>query len=115
MKIRIYTKEEIELFKQNPFVIDIKYLKQIEYDPIFKLWCIYMKLEKPELTAKEIFERAGFNTYILHPSLPRRRISEWMYNYKKFGKNYFLPENESYTINDPLKKQLLSIINKRIV
>lgn len=114
MKTRIYTKEEIKILKQNNFILDVKYLRQIEYDPIFKLWCVYMKVEKPELTAREIFERAGIDTNILHPTLPRKRINEWVYSYKKFGKNYFIPEDEPYTINDSFKKQLLDIISKRL-
>lgn len=114
MKVRIYTDDEINILKKNMFIKDVKYLRQIEYDPLFKLWCIYIKLECPELTAREIFERGGMNIKILHPSLPRRRISEWMYNYKKFGKKYFIPENEPYTITDCFKKQLFNIIDGRL-
>jgi hypothetical protein len=111
MKRRIYTDIEIKILKQNMFICDVKYLRQIEYDPLFKLWCIYMKLNCPELTAREIFERAGMNIEILHPSLPRRRIQEWIYNYNKFGKNYFIPEDKPYTINDSFKQQLYKIVN----
>lgn len=114
MKRRIYTDIEIKTLKQNMFIYDVKYLRQIEYDPLFKLWCVYMKYNYPELTAQEIFERAGMNTKILHPSLPRRRISEWVYSYKKFGKNYFIPEDEPYTINDSFKNQLYKIINEEL-
>ena len=51
------------------------------------------------------------NIEILHPSLPRRRIQEWIYNYNKFGKNYFIPEDKPYTINDSFKQQLYKIVN----
>ena len=36
----------------------------------------------------------------MHPTLPRKRISEWVYNYKKFGKNYFIPEDEDIVVTD---------------
>ena len=74
MKRRIYTDEEIKILKSNIFITDINYKRELVYDPIFKLWTIFMRLECPELTAKEIFERAGINTTILHPDLPRKRI-----------------------------------------
>ena len=114
MKRRLYTDDEIKILKENIFIDDVLYKRQLVYDPIFKLWSIFMKLEKPELTAKEIFERAGINTIILHPSLPRNRIKEWLNNYKKFGINYFIPINEPYTISNNFKKKLLDIILERV-
>lgn len=113
MKKRMYSEEEMELLKKCKFVLSIKYGTQIEYDPLFKIWCIMMKLDKPELTAREIFERGGMNIDILHKTLPRRRISEWMYNYGKFGIDYFLPKDEPYTITDEFKKQLYKILKDR--
>ena len=97
MKIRIYTEIEIKELKNNIFIKDILYQRQIKYEPIFKLWTIMMRLEYPGLLAKEIFEIAGINTKILHPKLPQRRIKEWLDNYKKYGLNYFLPEESSYS------------------
>ena len=47
MKSKIYTEQEIILLKQNPFVLDIKYNRFIEYDPIFKLWCVLDSLHSP--------------------------------------------------------------------
>lgn len=114
MKRRIYTDEEIEILKRNVMVKEIKYKREIVYEPIFKMWSIMMRYEYPEYTAKEIFEKAGFNTMILHPDLPRRRISRWIYNYKKFGIKYFLPENEDYTIKDSFKKHLLKVVLERL-
>ena len=120
MKVRIYTDKEIEKLNQCIFVRKIKYRREIEYDPIFKLWSIMMRLEFPNLSASEIFGRAGFDTSILHHKLPQRRIKEWLDNYKKFGINYFLPEDEYYytirekknEINqiDSFRSQLLKIV-----
>lgn len=121
MKTRIYTKEELELLKKNIFVLDVKYKREIVYDPVFKLWTIMMRLEHPELTAREIFERGGFNICILHHKLPQRRIKEWLDNYKKFGVAYFLPVNTPYySIKkltkdkevqvDSMKEQLLEFV-----
>ena len=114
MKRRIYTDDEIKILKSNIFIQDINYKRELVYDPIFKLWTIFMRLECPELTAKEIFERAGINTTILHPDLPRKRIKFWIYNYKKFGVKYFIPENQPYTVNDKFKKQILDIVLRRL-
>ena len=113
MKRRLYSEEEIELLKECKFVLDVKYKTQIEYDPIFKVWCIMMKFECPELTAKEIFERAGMNTNILHKSTPRKRIADWIYSYKRYGIEYFLKENEPYTLTDDFKRQLYNILKEK--
>ena len=120
MKTRIYTKEELEILKQNVFVLDVKYKREIVYDPIFKLWTIMMRLEHPELTAKEIFKLGGFDVNILNNKLPQRRIREWLTNYQKFGIAYFLPTNKPYyTIAknkvkevqvDSMKEQLLNFV-----
>ena len=92
MKLRYYTDKELSSLNSNMFVLSIKYKRQIEYDVVFKLWCVMMRLKNPELTGKQIFERAGFDINILHDSLPYRRIGEWVKNYRKFGLSYFLPE-----------------------
>ena len=114
MKRRIYTDDEIKILKSNIFIQDINYKRELVYDPIFKLWTIFMRLECPELTAKEIFERAGINTTILHPDLPRKRIKFWIYNYKKFGVKYYIPEDQPYTVNDKFKKQIFDIVLRRL-
>ena len=57
-KIRYYTDNEILKLKKNVFVIDVLQKREIKYSPVFKLWCIMMKLEFPELTCKDIFERS---------------------------------------------------------
>lgn len=107
MKVRLYTDEEIKKLKDNMFVKDIKYKREISYDPIFKLWSIMMRLEFPELSAREIFSRGGFDVEILNRNLPQRRINDWLNNYKSFGVNYFLPQNEYYsTIRKSNKKRI---------
>lgn len=88
------------------FVVDVLHKRTIVYDTVFKLWCIMMRLKFPELTGKQIFERAGFDTSILHDYLPYRRIGEWVNSYNKFGLNYFLPEYEPY---HSLEKQVSEV------
>lgn len=124
MKIRLYTDEEIYKLKQSIFIKSIKYKRELEYEPIFKLWTIVLKHDYPELTAREIFARGGIDINILHKKLPQRRIKEWMDNYKKFGIRYFLPENDFYSsINkkekdfvhsNDLKDQLMRFVLKRL-
>lgn len=122
MKLRYYTDEELVSLKKNVFVKDVHLKRTIEYDVVFKLWCIMMRLEFPELTGKDIFIKAGFDVSILHDSLPQRRIGEWLKNYKKFGVNYFLPNLEPYfSLNkkvqseeDIFKTRLLSFILVRL-
>jgi len=124
MKVRLYTDEEMKILKQNIFIRDIKYQREIVYDPIFKLWTIMMRLDCPELSAREIFERAGIDSTILHKNLPQRRIKEWYDNYYRFGLAYFLPEQSHYftirkkkkisnTIDD-FKSQLLNCVLQRL-
>ncbi len=96
MKARIYTDEEIKLFKANMFVLEVRYKRELMYDPLFKLWTIMMRLKFPELSAREIFELGGFNTDMLHNKLPQRRIKEWLDNYRKYGYEYFIP-NKPYS------------------
>ncbi|MDO5556930.1 MAG: hypothetical protein Q4G05_01615 [Clostridia bacterium] len=123
MKLRYYTDNEIAELKQNMFINKIHYKRVIEYDIVFKLWCIMMRLEFPELTGKDIFNRASINTNILHDNLPYRRIAEWLKNYRKFGINYFLPELEPYHSLekqktedkiDPVKLQILNYVLKEL-
>lgn len=97
MKTRIYTEREITTLENNVFIKKVKYKRELEYFPVFKLWCILMKIENPDLSAREIFERGGLDINILHHKLPRNRIKEWMDNYKKYGIAYFLPEDKSYS------------------
>ena len=124
MKVRLYTDDEIKKLKQCAFVRKIKYRREIEYDPIFKLWTIMMRYDMPELSAREIFSRGGLDVNILHKKLPQRRIREWVDNYKKFGIRYFLPENKYYEsivysktnkmIHDTFKMQILDYVLTRL-
>ena len=124
MKIRLYTDEEISKLEQSIFIKSVKYKRELEYEPIFKLWTIVLKHDYPELTAREIFARGGIDINILHKKLPQRRIKEWIDNYKKFGIKYFLPENEFYSSNNKkekdivhsndLKNQLMRFVLKRL-
>jgi hypothetical protein len=123
MKLRYYTDEELKILNDNIFVKEVRYKREIVYDTIFKLWCVMMRLDLPELTGKQIFERAGFDTSILHDNLPYRRISSWIKNYEKFGIKYFLPEFEPYCSKkkkikeepfDKFKLQLLRCVLKRL-
>ena len=123
MKVRLYTDEEINKLNNSIFVRSVKYKREIEYDPLFKLWTIVMKHDLPELSAREIFARGGIDINIVHKKLPQRRIKEWMDNYKKFGIKYFLPEFEPYCSKkkeikeepvDKFKLQLLRCVLKRL-
>lgn len=124
MKTRIYTDEEIKTLKQNMFVRDVLRKREICYDPLFKLWTIMMRLEFPELSAREIFARGGFDVSALHKKLPQRRIKDWLDNYKQFGVKYFLPENESYStirkvennllLEDSMRNQLMRIVLNKL-
>lgn len=124
MKVRLYTDEEINKLNNSIFVRSVKYKREIEYDPLFKLWTIVMKHDLPELSAREIFARGGIDINIVHKKLPQRRIKEWMDNYKKFGIRYFLPENEYYksityikdnnVYYDCLKIQLMDFVLNRL-
>lgn len=96
MKIRIFKDEEIERLEENKFVIKVQYSRAIIYDPAFKLWCIMMRLYHPELSAKEIFKAGDFDVDMLSTRTPQERIREWMINYKKYGVDYFVPENKEY-------------------
>lgn len=124
MKIRYYTNKEIEKLKNNIFVKDIHLKRRIEYEVIFKLWCCMMRLDLPELTGKQIFERAGFDTSILHNDLPHKRINSWLKNYEKYGLDYFMPEIQAYCSltkdsketneEDKLKNKIFKFVVKRL-
>ena len=83
-----------------------------------------LRYDMPELSAREIFARGGFDINILHKKLPQRRIKDWVDNYKKFGIRYFLPEDEYYqsityiknneVVYDSMKMQLLDYVLKRL-
>ena len=123
MKARIYTNEELEILKKNMFVKEVRFKREIIYDPVFKLWSIMMRLYEPQLSAKEIFSRGGFDTTILSDRIPIDRIREWLNRYMKYGVKYFIPKDESYSSigskmfndkNQEFKDALLKCILKKL-
>ncbi|MDD4188228.1 MAG: hypothetical protein PHX04_05700, partial [Bacilli bacterium] len=65
MKTRGYTEAEIQILNKNKNVIMVKYGKQIEYKNSFKNWAVLQSLNHPEMSAIQIFEKAGFNRNII--------------------------------------------------
>ena len=117
MKIRLYTDEEIHALCQSIFINGVKYRRQIEYDPLFKLWVIVMKHDLPELSAREIFARGGIDIDILHKKLPQRRTREWLDNYEKFGLGYFVSDSNYYSSikrKPSLKQQIYKFVLNRL-
>ena len=110
-----YSYEELTKLKKNTYIVDVKYDREIHYEPVFKLWTVFMRLSHPELPAKEIFEIAGIDTSILNNDLPRRNIHNWCEMYIEYGREYFL-NKMNYTIYNPffyeLSKNILSEIKK---
>lgn len=100
MKSKIYTMKEKNILMCNPFVLDIKYDRFIEYDPVFKLWTIYKKRNNPEETCRQIFQEAGFRTDIMNPKLPQSRIRSWESLYDRYGPEYFLNDLEYARLKD---------------
>ena len=41
--MKYYTEDEKRILMMNPFVLFIRDDKAIEYDPAFKLWCVFTK------------------------------------------------------------------------
>lgn len=113
MKTRILTEEEIKLLKENPFVIKIKYKREIEYDLYFKLWCALQRKFFEERTAKEIFDLAGFNTKILNERLPQARVKLWSDRFNQFGVEYFIP-NYKYSTTKKYFNEIISSSNKEV-
>lgn len=89
MRRILLDKEYILSLENNPYIIGYKF-NRLEYTNEFKIYCIMSKLSNVNLTAENIFLRAGIDTSKLHPDLPRHRINDWMKLYKKFGLEYFI-------------------------
>lgn len=89
MRSRIYTKEEITLLEHNPNVMAIKYKRQIEYNPEFKLKTVLMKRDYPQYSSKEIFKYFGMDTSLLDDRTPQKRISYWTKKFNMYGYDYF--------------------------
>lgn len=102
MKSKIYTKLEIKYLKKNPFVVDVKCNRFIEYEPIFKLWCVLQRKYYPEKICRELFEYAGFNVNIMNKKLPQARIKSWEDLYIRYGLSYFLDSNNFAMLNNDI-------------
>lgn len=100
MRKHLYTDEEIKILSDNAFILDIKGKSSIEYDPLFKLWAVILKIKCPYLTSKDIFELGGFDTSILNPRLPQRRIHDWHVNFNRYGMDYFTCDNPYFNISN---------------
>src|SRR5574344_591771 len=94
--MRGYSNKEIEILKSNPNVITVKYGYKIEYKNEFKKWAVMISLRYPELSAMQIFSRAGFDNRIVTSQKARMRINHWK---KIYLKNQ---NNKKETINDDL-------------
>jgi len=94
-----YTISEIKKLKNNIYIRDVKYGREIEYEPAFKLWAVYMRISHPELSAKTIFKIAGIDTDIINGRIPKRNLHNWCELYIKFGKDYFINLMD-YTLYD---------------
>lgn len=101
--IRVFTDYQVSELLKNPNVLKVINSSQVIYKDDFKLWSVFKKKMHPELTAKEIFEMAGFDTKLLHPETPRKRIAYWSEQIDRFGVEVFLNKkqyNSANTIND---------------
>ena len=96
MKVRLFTEEEKQRLESNVYVIKVQHNRTIIYDPVFKLWCIMMRLYYPGLSAKEIFRAGKFDINILNDRTPQERIRQWLSNFNKFGIQYFIPVGKAY-------------------
>lgn len=113
MKARVLTSEEITMLLENPFVIKVKYKREIEYDLYFKLWCALQRKFFEERTAREIFELAGFNTKILNDRLPQARVKMWNSRFNQFGVRYFI-EDYKYSTTKKYFEKVISKTQKKV-
>lgn len=96
IKRRMLSNEEINILKTNSLVLSIKYKREIEYDPMFKLWASLQRKYFLEKSARDIFIEANFPVDILNESLPQVRIKMWTNRLNQFGIEYFLPDCKTY-------------------
>lgn len=78
-----YTQEQINKLNSNPNVIMIKYGRQIEYKPFFKRWAVIQSLTYPDMSANQIFEKAGFDISIIGSRVADSRIRSWKEKFYK--------------------------------
>lgn len=91
MKQPSFTKEQIERFVRNKNVLKFcgKYLA---YTPEFKMRAVDEFLNKG-MSAKEIFEQAGFDMTAITKFKPRYLISDWLKVFKARGFDGFKRDN----------------------
>lgn len=94
MKVNGYTNSEINILKQNPNVVMIKYGRQIEYKDSFKKWAVIQSLTHPELSAIQIFESAGFCRNIIGSRTADSRLRYWKGNYFKSKTIIYCPNKK---------------------
>lgn len=92
--MKYYTDNEQRILMMNPFVLFIRDNKSIEYDPAFKLWCVFNKKYHPEKSCKNMFKQCGFDLKILSDRLPYERVKRWEERFDSYGCDWFLNEYE---------------------
>lgn len=113
MKYKIYSKEEITEYNKNPFVVRIIRNRFIEYDNVFKLWCVFQRKKYPEKTCRNIFSEAGFNVNLMNSKLPQARIKNWEDNYLKYGYDYFITSKKFIQLKNNLINDISVIIDDK--
>lgn len=104
-----YTKEQIVILLSNPNVVNVKYGSQIEYKEGFKRWAVDTSLKHPEVSAMQIFRKAGFDESVITSSKARSRINYWKKSYaKKKEKNNIESNDDSDNNLDIKNNELLS-------
>ena len=73
---KIYTKEQVARLLMNPNVETIRYSSRIEYTEEFKKWAVMERVNHPELSAIQIFEKAGFTRDIISSDINTFEIKE---------------------------------------
>lgn len=92
--MKYYTEDEKRILMMNPFVLFIRDDKAIEYDPAFKLWCVFTKKSHPEKSCKSMFMECDFDMNIISNRLPYERIKRWEERFDTFGPEWFLDDYE---------------------
>lgn len=82
MSKRIFTSEQMEILKRNPYVKDCSE-RSILYSKDFKIKAV--KQYEEGMTSKEIFDKAGFDLKIIEKDTPKGCLKRWNRIYKKKG------------------------------
>lgn len=95
-----YTKEQIVILLSNPNVVNVKYGSQIEYKEGFKRWAVDTSLNHPEVSAMQIFRKAGFDESVITSDKARSRINYWKKSYAKKKENKKIEEGDNLDIKN---------------